>query len=237
MGRRGGSLESLLVSKLVASGKQNVYHKMMQLSTLAYLETEHDLTYVDLEGNLRCAKQRNSRRGPQRYENWPADIVVKYSEDGLNVCEIVEVETRSAGEFGKKIKTLRKKESKVEKARLAGSANAVLSDVDEVRFSIAINGLKLGENGAGEYAERIASELGKDRAQTIKRHRVYILKKDVYGLCRESMKADVTGCLRTRGGDWKTAMSGLLRSSYEDMRSSIPARRDEFYRSVDLSSR
>lgn len=155
-------------------------HRLMQVSLSAYLlETVgFDRGY----GEYWLTIDNRMKKNRARESKWPADLILSYYENGSKIIEIIEVETRIIERYGDRFVNLKHKERRANKAAYLRDFNKLMSDADEVRFSVAMNASRISDADLYRclkgFVDRF-DELG--NGIDIKEHNIYLLRSDLSG--------------------------------------------------------
>ncbi len=248
------NLEEILISDLVdANGKkymnQNVNHRLMQLSLIPYAQKTHDIEWIDVEHFFKYKKVRaidkkkkwngskkqiKERRYVEVTEKWPADVVLKYQENGKTICEVIEVETISLNEYWIRLNAIKQKVDKVYRSYESRYMNKVYEGVDEIRFSVAINGVNTSDNQLMRTALDLKSRMSlRKKDGAVKVHNLYITRTSLESYCRPDMSA----LILDEGGveKWRGPMKSVLSDAFREMKHSKERNIENFYVTVPLS--
>ncbi len=224
------NLEDLLINDTI-DNNPSILHKMMQLSTFSYIERKHDLSYADAEFPLYIYRRKlnyainEEDKKHLKTDKWNADIILRYEESGKKICEIVEVETINADELlHHRQKNIMKKISIVERAYDAKALNKIFEDVDEVRFSLSLNSVRLDENQRYRTAKKISNNIIQSRNngyknESINLYKIYMLKDDLWDYCKDSEEKELLMYYNQamRKNIWKIPLKEVLKQLYTDL--------------------
>jgi hypothetical protein len=232
------NLEAILVSNLVRAGNNGTLkHKLFQLSLYTYLSRQESIERVEMEYPLRyfgprhldySRWRRQQKNGYKKQAKWPVDLAVIYQEGSRRICEFIEVETINIIEFWKRLEAIGFKTRKVEKVYEDRRLNELLENVDEVRFSVALNASGLSDaavdNLAGEFRRKYIEWL---RGKTnISLHKIYLIRGNVYDYCPQDVNLTMLKDLgRGYGFDtdsWRSPLREVLSVAYSNIIHSDP---------------
>ncbi len=238
------NLEELLSDDLVSSnGGAALKHKLMQLSVFTYIEKTKEVECVEMElplkyvgpqtlyklsGKKRLNKKamkklERRRTSSQRISNWPVDVAVVYREGNKRVCELIEVETINMVEFWERLESISMKTKKVEEIYRNKQLNPILNDVDEVRFSLAMNASGLDDGVTRYLTDEFKRRFnGISKSSEVKAHNMYVLRGNVYEYCPQEMNSMMLDSL-TPGysirNDYKEPLKSIVTAAYRKIRS------------------
>ncbi len=250
------NLEDILVSDIVhGAGMPSLKHKLMQLSLYSYLERRVSPEWVEVEYPLkyvgprdicpdifekpkksRAKRRRRAREqegGKEPVSEWPVDLAMTYTSDGRRVCEFIEVESINVSEFWERLGSINMKAKKLEEIYKNRHLNLILNDVDEVRFSVAINATGLGdrprERLVRQFREKFAGVAG------VQAYNIYVLEGNIYDFCPDDFNQKMLDNMeggRSLKENWKAPLKEALASAYGNMRRLDARTLDRLYRTV-----
>lgn len=235
------NLEELLVDAIVASDCNSKKHNLMQLSICTYmektkgakrLEVEYPLRYTDSyqlyfkEGGGRANPRKKNKLKPA---TWRVDAAVVYQEDGRNICELIEVETKNLSKYKRRLSNIRKKAKTVEKTYLNRALNAdVFRNADEVRFSLVMGADRLEEIERERLAGEFKKEFGAPFLEGgVVAYNLYLCKNDVCALYPTDPEH--------LGSRHNPARKRALASAYASMRGNGREESEKLYKTVSLA--
>ncbi len=237
------SLDTILVSDLVdRSSAIGLKHGLVQLSLYRYLETTRNVGWVEMEYPLKYIEtfkakkyqkerhrhNRHNRHMPSGIEykdhafTWAVDVALIYKDGDKRVCEFIEVETINISEYWERFSNIRSKINKVETICKNKHINLILNDIDEVRFSLALNAGGLSD----DERERLVSEFterfdGVEYKNGVKAFNLYILKGDVYKFCPKNLNEKMlkaVGYLHPQGDAWREPFKEVMTAAYREIK-------------------
>ncbi len=241
---KSDGLDSILIGDLV-KGTPMIYHKMMQFSTFSYLGNKHDIYFARGEFYLPYAEKPGKNSTKSSEARWAADLVLKYVENGRSIYEIVEVETIHVSNIRRRVKNIMKKgeivggilsydDSKFHGRRKHSHLYTHLSGVDEVRFSVAIDGRYMQQpylDDSIEIARNQLSGLSIDGANV---HNLYVVTGNLFDYCRN---ADDKTLLTNYNESMKSAWVSPMERTLYSLRSEFGSMDlDSIYLSVPMKS-
>ena len=224
MGKHGkGRLEDILISGLLDNrdSTPSILHKVMQISTFAYIDSRQNVYFAATEPTLLYTEPRLKYK-----ENvgWNADLLVKYVENGKKIAEIVETETINLIEYWMRIDRINRKYEIVEKVVSSKDNNNVLKDVDEIRFSLAVNCQDMKNELMDVLVAGFMNDLDWQKYHVdVVPHNLYVLKKNLYNYCPTDINSGILSPRSAVRGKWKA----VLREGLMKVYSSLYKNRDE----------
>ncbi len=246
------NLKDILSTTLVqANGGSALKHKLMQLSVFTYLERTKDVEWVEMEHPLmyigpqtlysRKSKKKLKRRHDhsQKKAQWPVDIAVVYREGNKKVCELIEVETINLVEFWERLENISMKVQKVEEISRNKQLNWILQNVDEIRFSLAMNASGLDDGLTqyltDEFKKRFS---GVSPNGEVKSHNLYVLRGNIYEYCPKDLNSLMLDNLTpgySMRSDYKGPLRPVVTATYQKIRGLSLAELDKLYKVSQLA--
>lgn len=227
---REGRLDELLIENTIDKNP-SLLHKLMQVSTFSYIEKRREIDYADAEYPLHIYRKKmnyslneNSKKN-LRIDDWNADLILLYNDGGKRICEIVEIETIKADELlYHRRKNILNKIKTVESAYNAHDINKIFEGTEEVRFSLALNGVHLNEKEKHMIARRISRNITQERNRSYKEedvhlHSIYMLKDVLWDYCRDGKDKEflMNYNLAMDKDAWKTPLKNVMTLLYADL--------------------
>lgn len=237
------SLDDILVSDLVKkSSSPGLKHKLVQLSLYSYLEKVQKINWVELEYPLKYVGQkhlykshrkrhhrkiykeqnRNAYNYKEKVSEWPVDMALIYNDGNKKVCELIEVETINISEFWERITSMRLKVKKIEAISQSKHLNLILENVDEIRFSLALNANGLEEADMERLLEEFKRKFGGiERKNGVRAYNIYALKGNLYRYCPQGFNTrmlEALGNVYFKGNKWRQPFRELMASTYMNLR-------------------
>jgi len=224
-------LEELLIENTI-DNNPSILHKLMQVSTFSYIEKRREIDYADAEYPLNIYRKRMNQslkeedKEKLKTDEWNADLILLYNDNGKRICEIVEIETIKADELlHHRKKNIIKKINTIERAYNALEINDILKDVDEVRFSLSLNAAHLTENERYRVAKNIGKRITQERNKSYKDekidlYKIYMLKDNVWKYCTDNEDKEflMNYNMSMRKNAWKNPMKRVMSDLYYNLK-------------------
>ncbi len=166
-------LDNILSAELL-SKSISTDHILMQLSMFDYLDRRKKVTFAKTEYEFLYKDEPEDKR----MKPWAADLVLIYKEADKKICEVIEVETINLSRFNRRIKNINAKGLRVEKIQKSYGFYHLATDIDEVRFSVAMSGDFLDDGQVAAYLKSFRNKFRTlDKNSAVTPYKVYLARK------------------------------------------------------------